>query len=282
MGTLLRKISLGGLLAALAFMSQVGPDDAVSNMSKWLSKVRPPPDWMKAPEIDTIWTAAFLFFAALVIASYLWPKRKAPTAPRGPIVDSKTPAVSAHQRHTEAKHNARIQAPRVPPKMVRAMRIAAEMHRASEVVHQAFRAADERLRRLEELQERAHLAHGFDPHSQEAKETAILLLAHLRSEGVELRNEAENVVDATLEDWLSEVHEWMNAVIDGIALINEADAEIFRTLDTVPQARVDFMVKIVAAERSNKFLHNYRMHDLRLSRLFDLLQKYQGVSFKRG
>lgn len=73
---LLKLLSVSGLLGVVAYMSQVGPDDAVSNISKWVSKLTPPPEWVKAPEIDTIWTVVFVVFALLVLTSYLWPTRK--------------------------------------------------------------------------------------------------------------------------------------------------------------------------------------------------------------
>ena len=46
----------GVLVSALAgagvYMTQVGPDDAVSNLSKWLGKFVSAPDWTKGPAVD--------------------------------------------------------------------------------------------------------------------------------------------------------------------------------------------------------------------------------------
>lgn len=75
MASFLRTILIPGVFAILAYMSQVGPEDAVSNLYKWASWVITPPDWLKAPVLDNIWTIVFLLFAALVLVPYFWPRR---------------------------------------------------------------------------------------------------------------------------------------------------------------------------------------------------------------
>ncbi|MFN0061314.1 MAG: hypothetical protein ACKVPX_02175 [Myxococcaceae bacterium] len=68
---------LSGLLSALAFMGQVGPRDAVSNLSKWVALLSiTPPDWLKAPSADKWlgWTAGVLFL--LFLLAYIRPKRR--------------------------------------------------------------------------------------------------------------------------------------------------------------------------------------------------------------
>lgn len=171
---------------------------------------------------------------------------------------------------------------RVTPQQVRAMRIGQQVADTGEAIARAFETADKKLRQREELQNEAHHAAGYDPNSEETRNATVLFLAHLREEGVELRDAAADVVNSTLDGWISEIDEWMHAVIDGLALIDKADAVLFRTLDTVPNARVNVNIKVLDPERINDFIRQYRMHDLRLSRLWDLLQKYQGVNFKRG
>jgi hypothetical protein len=69
-------ICITGLMSLLAFMSQVGPDEAVSNLSKWYGKVSTPPEWIQRPELDTIWTVAFLALAVLSIVAYFIPSRE--------------------------------------------------------------------------------------------------------------------------------------------------------------------------------------------------------------
>jgi hypothetical protein len=171
---------------------------------------------------------------------------------------------------------------RVSPQAARAARVAQRVAEAGEAIANAFQQAERKLQRLEKLQEEAHLAHGYDPNSKEARDKAVLLLANLRTEGVEIRNAAKDVLDDTLATWLEEVDDWMRAVIDGLDLIDPADAEIFKTLDIVSAPRVGFDIGVLNPDHVQKFLHHYAMHDLRLSRLFDFLQKYQGVTFKRG
>jgi hypothetical protein len=56
-------------------MSQIGPDDAISNLSKWIGKIAIPPNWLKGPELDTIWTVAFSFMALLCLIAFFLPRR---------------------------------------------------------------------------------------------------------------------------------------------------------------------------------------------------------------
>jgi hypothetical protein len=79
----LRLLSIPGLLAVMAFMSQVGPDDAVSNLYKWWAKVATPPDWIKAPGADLVWTICFAAAAIAVLSSYLLPYKRPPVSVPG-------------------------------------------------------------------------------------------------------------------------------------------------------------------------------------------------------
>jgi len=62
----------GFAISALAglgiYMTQVGPDDAVSNLSKWWGKFGPVPNWVKEPAVDG-WGS--LIFAALLVVGLL-------------------------------------------------------------------------------------------------------------------------------------------------------------------------------------------------------------------
>jgi len=57
-------------------MSQVGPDDLVSNLSKWYSKLSTPPEWIKAPVVDEVWSICFALLAAITFIAFFVPQKK--------------------------------------------------------------------------------------------------------------------------------------------------------------------------------------------------------------
>src|SRR5690349_15388320 len=67
---------LAPLLGVLAWMGQVGPQQAVANYAEWISKIPnvTAPEWMQTGAVDV---AGSYLFAALAVASlawYFWPK----------------------------------------------------------------------------------------------------------------------------------------------------------------------------------------------------------------
>ena len=267
-------------------LSQFVPD-------QWAKKA--PKAWEAAVLAGDLlpWWGWLLILAAIIVAASLeYALRVARGMPSGPAVPSagqkelreradanRRALRGTGQTHTPQQSGSTM---RVTPQMVRVKRFSEEYVKGVDALEREFERAEKSLSRREELHAKAHLNYGYDPHSEDTRKAAILFLAHLRGEGVEIRNAAANVVNETVNGWIEEAHEWMAAVLDGLSLIDEADAELFRVLDTVGHARIQFFVKVIDPERVDKFLHEYRMHDLRLSRLWDLLQKYQGVTFRRG
>lgn len=108
------------------------------------------------------------------------------------------------------------------------------------------------------------------------KETALYRLTHLRSEGVVLRNEIPTYFAAAeFADWEKTLVRWMKEVIEVLRRINNADAEWFATLDTVPPARVAIPnIRLDGKESRGRFASLFRQHDYRLFRLDGLLKKY--------
>ena len=103
-----------------------------------------------------------------------------------------------------------------------------------------------------------------------------LYLARLRTRGVVLRNEINQVLPFQpggilgnpVESWFGKLDTWRELVINGIELLDSADAEWFRTLDAVPSPRVS------CPSDDPKITKAFREHDYRLKRLEDLIQKY--------
>src|SRR5262245_4072542 len=62
---------LAVMAAAGLYMSNVGPQDAASNLSKWFGKFAP--EWMKAPSIDELSTIVFAVILAGAILPVLIP-----------------------------------------------------------------------------------------------------------------------------------------------------------------------------------------------------------------
>lgn len=109
-----------------------------------------------------------------------------------------------------------------------------------------------------------------------APDDALLRLTQLRTEGVEIRNDATSMLYTShLDEWAGRVQRWMEEVIKSIRFISPADSEWFATLDTVPQARVAIpSIRLGGAADRELFVSLFRQHDYRLARLEKLLQKY--------
>ena len=90
-----------GLASLVAFMSQIGPDDAVSNLSRWVEKLGVPPDWLKAPGLDTIWTVAFALMALLCLVAFFLPIRY-----QQRIIQGSLPSNGAEKFKEDLKHRA--------------------------------------------------------------------------------------------------------------------------------------------------------------------------------
>jgi hypothetical protein len=133
----------------------------------------------------------------------------------------------------------------------------------------------------QELEAEAGFLRGFDPKSKDAKDAQLLLLAHLRDEGVRIRNGIpEFMTDDQLATWDNKLLEWMNAVREALKPISAADSKWFATLDTVPPARVPVPHVRLSGKRERALYEtSFRQHDYRLARLDGLLQKY-GVGAK--
>ncbi len=108
-------------------------------------------------------------------------------------------------------------------------------------------------------------------------ENAKLHLAKLRSFGVALRNGSALISDDQVNDWLKASDQWCRDVADALEKIDETDAEMFRTLDLVPAARVNVRHNIVDAWALNKFTNKYNQHDYRLKLLREYLDKYRSA-----
>ena len=128
----------------------------------------------------------------------------------------------------------------------------------------------------EQLQAEAAFQGGFAPNSPNAKEAVLLLLTHLRSEGVEIRNKLPMFLSTTeLDSWANRVSRWMEDVVDALKSINAADSKWFATLDAVPASRVPIpSIQVGGQEDHAMFVSIFRQHDYRLARLDALLQKY--------
>ncbi len=108
------------------------------------------------------------------------------------------------------------------------------------------------------------------------RDIALLRLAQLRSEGVEIRNDAVNLLFTShLDAWVVKIRKWMEDVIEALKAVNPADSEWFATLDAVPAARVPIPNVRLGGEADRVlFVSIFRQHDYRLARLDSLLQKY--------
>jgi hypothetical protein len=81
---------LAVVASAVMYLSQVGPDDAVSNLAKWwkLATDRSPPDWLAMPSFDT-WafglSAAVLTIALVPLVYALFASHVAPNKSKEPL-----------------------------------------------------------------------------------------------------------------------------------------------------------------------------------------------------
>lgn len=108
-------------------------------------------------------------------------------------------------------------------------------------------------------------------------DAAILRLAQLRSSGVVIRNDAANVSEFTLVEWIGRVEKWMKETIETIYCISPTDSELFRTLDVVPAARVQVPVALTNTMQIGALVKAYNEHDYRLVRLVELIAKYRAT-----
>jgi hypothetical protein len=108
---------------------------------------------------------------------------------------------------------------------------------------------------------------------------ARLELAKLRRIGVRLRNDGSRMSDeADVRNWLTQVDKRHDDVLACLRLVNEADAEWFRVLDTVPSPRHERKCQITDDKLKWQHEKAFREHDYRLFRLDQLVQadKYNG------
>jgi hypothetical protein len=95
---------------------------------------------------------------------------------------------------------------------------------------------------------------------------ARLKLAQLRAAGVALRNEARTPLDLeAFADWKLRIAAWNMEVVAEIRKVSEGDAEWFSILDIVETPRIPIHVSLQGDDL------DYRMHDLRLKRLGDMI-----------
>jgi len=101
-------------------------------------------------------------------------------------------------------------------------------------------------------------------------------LAKLRHSGVRLRNEGragrfgEN---AGVSEWESKVLQWFNDVVEAIRKVDDAEAERFVVLDTVPPPRLELILRLKDQETNKAFRKLYQEHDFRLVNLEKLMDR---------
>ena len=97
----------------------------------------------------------------------------------------------------------------------------------------------------------------------------LLQLAELRSKGVGIRNEGTTLdqIDKQ-EQWFERVNLWKENTIDTLRQISKSDAEMFKTLNLVPN--IEFNCKILSPQHKKML----REHNERISRLENLIKKY--------
>lgn len=102
-------------------------------------------------------------------------------------------------------------------------------------------------------------------------DAAIEQLARLRTEGVNLRNEGQAIRDpATLIGWETRILGWNDKVIAALQTVSRAEAELFSTLDTVPEPRIPISSSIPMEQDAfagGQHRKAYREHDFRLVKL---------------
>ena len=111
-----------------------------------------------------------------------------------------------------------------------------------------------------------------------SRESAKLVLAQLREEGVVIRNHPQSVghmLTTELEDWIASITEWMEEAMEAIKTFDAADALWFRTLGEVPDPRVGIPnIRLGGKEERARYIKAFREHDYRLARLDKLFRKY--------
>jgi hypothetical protein len=112
---------------------------------------------------------------------------------------------------------------------------------------------------------------GIRPDPESLKVAVRLRLAQLRTEGVVIRNRVSEVTPDMDAAWIAQTESWNTRLIQVIKRHDRPDAEWFRTLDIVPLPRI-----ILAPTDRPDLFHHYAMHDRRLERLDQLIQKYGG------
>jgi hypothetical protein len=122
---------------------------------------------------------------------------------------------------------------------------------------------------FERLAERWRAAHPAEPTQIAPRNEARLRLARLRTAGVALRNRSLRL-DEVL-NWISNVQDWAVAVAAEIEKVDAADAEWFRTLDTVPPPRVVFN------DLSPEYSSTFRQLDFMLIKLERLIAGYSSA-----
>ena len=109
-------------------------------------------------------------------------------------------------------------------------------------------------------------------------EATRLKLSQLRSEGVEVRNEAadENYYldDNAWDDWATRVVAWNDKVVAAIAKVSGADAEWYRTLDHVPPPAVQ--MTLPPGDDGNGRQNIFSTHCYRLEKLEQLITGAKG------
>jgi hypothetical protein len=116
-------------------------------------------------------------------------------------------------------------------------------------------------------------------HRKQIKD-ARLKLSKLRKKGIVLRNDANRksadyvkVIDeASVSVWLQLADKWNQDVIREISKINEADAELFKTLDVIlPPIFPLANQPQIQDELATTFEQNYNIHSYRIVRLTDMV-----------
>jgi hypothetical protein len=113
-----------------------------------------------------------------------------------------------------------------------------------------------------------------DVRSADVKAGVLLRLAELRREGVKRRNAAtELTLVEMVELWIEWLERWQTEVFNEIARISPADAEMWSTLDVVPNPRIELPSYV-----NDAHFHAYRQLDFFLVKLKDLIDIYGGQS----
>jgi hypothetical protein len=128
--------------------------------------------------------------------------------------------------------------------------------------------------------EEAAMERGFyraDFQRRPTRDKAIHRQALLRTDGIAIRNAAMRGLDETnLGEWRNQAEHWSREVIKILAFLSAADAELFRTLDAVPPARMQAPLPRAKKARVREFEKTYKEHDYRLVMLEELVARYRG------